>query len=253
MGVMDGKIAIVTGAGQGLGYYVSKRFVDDGAKVLLIGRTPEKIFKAAEKIGSPNAIPYPMDCGVAENWVKLVSYVKENFGEIDIIVNNAAIIPGKDILNTSFDLFHEVIHCNLDSVFLGMKYGYEVLKKGVFSSIINISSVGGLKAGPATGNDAGYNATKAAVRNITKHAAYVFAKDSIRVVSVHPSGINTQMRIDYIKAHPEAEAAAALRSPLPPHCNEPEDLAGIIEFLTMPEAKAITGSEIIADCGGMAI
>ena len=86
-----------------------------------------------------------------------------------------------------------------------MKLGHEVLKKGCYSAIVNVSSIGGIKAGPDTGNDAGYNASKAGVRNLTKHASYVFAPDKIRVNSVHPGGIKTQMLVDYLAAFPALE------------------------------------------------
>ena len=228
------KVVVVTGAGQGLGKVTAKMFADEGAKVILAGRTAWKMEAAAKEIGG-SAVPFTMDCGVEADWVRLVD----------------AIILQKDILTMTFEEFKETEHCNLDSVFLGMKYCHEVLKKGVYSAIVNVSSVGGLKAGPSTGNDAGYNATKAAVRNLTKHAAYVFAPECIRVNSVHPSGINTQMRADYVAAHPEAEAAAATTNPLPPYCSEPEEVAAVILFLCDPASRTMTGAEAVIDCGAM--
>lgn len=247
MGRFDGKVVVVTGAGQGVGQVTAKMFIDEGAKVLLTGRTASKLENSLKLINSPNAAMFHMDCGVEEDLKRLVEYVKKNYGEMDVLVNNAAIILGKDIHNMSFAEFKETEHCNLDSVFLGMKYCYEVLKKGVYSSIINVSSIGGLKAGPTTGNDAGYNATKAGVRNLTKHAAYVYAPDCIRVNSLHPAGINTQMRKDYVAMFPEAEAASVLTSPLPPHCAEPEEVAAAIMFLADPACRSITGSELSID------
>lgn len=244
------KVVVVTGAGQGLGKVTAKMFADEGAKVILAGRTAWKMEAAAKEIGG-SAVPFTMDCGVEADWVRLVDFIKTNYGELDYLVNNAAIILQKDILTMTFEEFKETEHCNLDSVFLGMKYCHEVLKKGVYSAIVNVSSVGGLKAGPSTGNDAGYNATKAGVRNLTKHAAYVFAPEAIRVNSVHPSGINTQMRKGVIEAHPELEAAAATTNPLPPYCSEPEEVAAVILFLCDPASRTMTGAEAVIDCGAM--
>lgn len=246
------KVVVVTGAGQGLGKVVTKMFADEGAKVILAGRTASKVENAAAEIGG-SAVPFTMDCGVEADWARLVDFIKSSYGELDYLVNNAAIIMQKDILTMTFEEFKETEHCNLDSVFLGMKYCHEVLKKGVYSAIVNISSVGGLKAGPSTGNDAGYNATKAGVRNLTKHAAYVFAPEAIRVNSVHPSGINTQMRKDVIAAHPELEAAAAATNPIPPYCSEPEEVASVVLFLCDPASRTMTGSEVVIDCGAMCI
>lgn len=244
------KVVVVTGAGQGLGKVTAKMFADEGAKVILVGRTASKVENAAAEIGS-SAVPFTMDCGVESDWVHLVDFIKANYCELDYLVNNAAIIMQKDILTMTFEEFKETEHCNLDSVFLGMKYCHEVLKKGVYSAIVNVSSVGGLKAGPSTGNDAGYNATKAGVRNLTKHAAYVFAPEAIRVNSVHPSGINTQMRKEVIAAHPELGAAAATTNPIPPYCSEPEEVASVILFLCDPASRTMTGSEVVIDCGAM--
>lgn len=244
------KVVVVTGAGQGLGKVTAKMFADEGAKVILAGRTASKVENAAAEIGC-GAVPFTMDCGVEADWVRLVDLIKTNYGELDYLVNNADIIMQKDILTMTFEEFKETEHCNLDSVFLGMKYCHEVLKKGVYSAIVNVSSVGGLKAGPSTGNDAGYNATKAGVRNLTKHAAYVFAPEAIRVNSVHPSGINTQMRKDVIAAHPELEAAAATTNPIPPYCSEPEEVASVILFLCDPASRTMTGSEVVIYCGAM--
>lgn len=246
------KVVVVTGAGQGLGKVVAKMFADEGAKVILAGRTASKVENAAAEIGG-SAVPFTMDCGVEADWARLVDFIKSSYGELDYLVNNAAIIMQKDILTMTFEEFKETEHCNLDSVFLGMKYCHEVLKKGVYSAIVNISSVGGLKAGPSTGNDAGYNATKAGVRNLTKHAAYVFAPEAIRVNSVHPSGINTQMRKDVIAAHPELETAAAATNPIPPYCSEPEEVASVVLFLCDPASRTMTGSKVVIDCGAMCI
>lgn len=253
MGRFSDKTVVVTGASKGLGYYITKEYISEGARVIMIARGEERLRAAADSMQSPNAIVFPADVSKEESWVKLVDFIKTNYGEMDILINNAAIIPGADILNMPFSQFREVTGTNMDGVFLGMKYCHEVLKKDCYSTIVNISSVGGLKAGPSTGNDAGYNASKAAVRNLTKHAAYVFAPDKIRVVSVHPSGINTDMRKQIMQAHPELEESAKAKSPLYPHCNEPEDLAKVVAFLTTPEAKGIDGSEIVVDCAAMAI
>ncbi|NMD44521.1 MAG: SDR family oxidoreductase [Clostridiales bacterium] len=252
MARFDGKVAVVTGAGQGLGFAVAKAFVDEGAKVVLTGRTLSKLENAVEKIGSKNAVAFHMDVGVEEDWKRLVAFIKEKYGEMDYLVNNAAIIKIKNILEITFEEFKEYEHCNQHSVFLGMKYCYEVLKKGCYSAIVNVSSVGGLKAGPGSGNDAGYHATKAAVRNLTKHAAVIFGPDCIRVNSVHPSGINTEMRKAAQKINPTPVEVLKATKALPPYVSEPEEVAAVVLFCCDPVAKTMTGAEITIDCGFMA-
>lgn len=247
------KVVAVTGAGQGVGFEVAKQFAEEGAKVIVIGRTLSKLENTVNIIGAENAVAYAMDVGIEEDWKKLVEFIKEKYGKLDVLINNAGIIMSKDILTMTYDEFKENERINLDSVFLGMKYSYEVLAKNSTSAIVNVSSIGGIKAGPDSGNDAGYNATKAGVRNITKHASYVFAKDSIRVNSVHPGGINTDMMKKYLELYPELRESLALTSPLPPHYAEPEDVAAAILFLASPQAKAITGTELIVDNGMLAI
>ncbi len=252
MGRFEGKIAVVTGAGQGVGLACAKKFVAEGATVVGVGRTEAKLLKAAEEIGG-EYIPYTMNVGSEEDWIRFIRFLRDKFGTIDILVNNAAIIMQKDILTMTYEEYKTTINTNLDSVFLGMKLGYEVIKKDNYSAIVNISSVGGLKAGPDTGNDAGYNAAKAGVRNLTKHASYVFAKDKIRVNSVHPGAIATQMLVDYLAAYPEIEKTMAVNSPLPPHYSTADEIAECVLFLSDPASKPVTGSELVCDCGMMAI
>lgn len=252
MARFEGKVAVVTGAGQGVGYACAKKFIAEGATVIGIGRTKAKLDKAASELGE-KYIPYSMDCGKEDDWKKLVEFIKENYTEIDYLVNNAAVILQKDILTITYEEFKSTVNINLDSVFLGMKLGYEVIKKGCYSAIVNVSSIGGIKAGPDTGNDAGYNASKAGVRNLTKHAAFVFAPDKIRVNSVHPGGIATQMLVDYLAAYPAIKDQLAANNPLAPHYAEPEEVAECILFLCDPASKAVTGTELVCDCGNLAI
>ena len=246
------KIAIVTGAGQGVGYACAEKFIKEGATVIGVGRTKEKLEKAQKELGK-SYVPFTMDVGSIKDWEKLVAFVKKEYGEIDYLVNNAAVILQKDILTTSYEEFKSTVNTNLDSVFLGMKLCYEVIKKGCYSAIVNVSSIGGIKAGPDTGNDAGYNASKAGVRNLTKHASYVFAKDKIRVNSVHPGAIATDMLVRYLKDNPQIEANLAANNPLAPHYSEASEVAECILFLCDPASKPVTGTELVCDCGNLSI
>lgn len=248
MARFEGKLAVVTGAGQSIGLKTAKAFIDEGAKVILAGRTASKIEAAAASLGE-NAIPFTMDVGVEADWAKLVDYIKENFGEIDYLVNNAAIMPNKNIFNHTLESFREVERCNLESVFLGCKYCYDVLKKGCYSAIVNVSSVGAVRNGPSGTNDCAYNATKAGVNMLTKHCAYEFAGDTIKVNAVMPASVNTPMRVEYLKKYPDLAANAAKTKPLAPHCTEPEHIAAAILFCCDPACPTMTGETIMIDSG----
>lgn len=253
MGRFNGKVAVVTGAGQGVGFATAKMFIEEGAKVVLAGRTLSKLEAAVEEIGSENAVPFHMDVGIEYDWVRLVAFIKENYGEMDYLVNNAAICPGPDIFEQNIAGFREIERVNMESVFLGMKYCYDVIKKGVFNAIVNVSSVGSRRSGPNCANDVAYVATKAGVIMLTKHAAIAYGKDCIRVNAVLPGGINSPMRDAYIKTHPEALKGIETRKPLPPYCTEREHIAKAILFCCDPGVPSMTGAEILVDSGQLAM
>ncbi len=250
MSEMDGKVVVVTGAGQGIGYAVVKKFAENGATVIATGRTLSKVEKTAEDLKPLDVVPFGMDCGVEEDWQKLVAMIDEKYGKLDVLVNNAGIEFGKDINNMSFEEFKKIESCNVDSVFLGMKYCHDLLKKADAGNIVNISSVASKKSGPCCGNDACYSASKAAVNLLTKHAAFTFAPESIRVNAVLPGGIRTPMVDASLEGVEGAEEFLASINPLPPHLGEPEDLASVVYFVASDQPKYMTGSEVMVD-GGM--
>lgn len=249
MGKFDNKIVIVTGAGQGIGYAITEQFAKEGATVIAIGRTLSKVEHTAELLKDYKVVPYCLDCGIEEQWKEVIQYIKDNYGSLDVLVNCAGIEMSKDILTQTFDEFKDVFKCNVDSIFLGMKYCYEVLKKGENSSIINISSVSSKKTGFNCGNDGSYSASKAAVNLLTRHAAFHFAKDRIRVNAVLPGGVKTAMVDDFLNNTPNAEEVLASMNPLPPHLADTKDIANCVLFLASDESNCTTGSEFIIDCG----
>lgn len=246
MSRFENKVAVVTGASKGLGFAVAKAFAAEGAKVVMIARTVDQLEAAAAAVGE-NAYAFPMDVGYAENWEKLVAFIKEKFGEMDYLVNNAACLKQKDIKAISVEEFEETLRTNLEGPFLGTKYCYEVMKKGVYSAVVNVASVGARISGPKAANDPGYNSTKAGLIMLTKHTAYALGPDCIRANVVLPGGMNSAMRDAYLKQYPERAAASNANKPLPPHVAEPEEVAAAVLFCCDPACKSMSGAEIIVD------
>ena len=250
MAQFKNKVVLITGSGQGLGLVLAKRFVEEGAFVLGVGRTESKMINSEKIVNSPNYKTLTYDVGNEESWAPILEFVMKTYGKLDILINNAGFLAQKPISVMSFAEFKETMHCDVEAVFLGMQKCFPLLKE-TGGNIVNIASIAGLRTGPQSGNDAGYQAGKAAVLQLTKHAAGIFAPDGVRVNSVAPAGINTQMRKDYLDAHPEVLASIAVNSPLPPHCAEPEDIADAVVFMASDSARMITGSNLLIDCGKM--
>ena len=256
MGRFDDQVVIVTGAGQGLGAACARKFVAEGATVILAGRTLAKVEKVASELGD-KAIPWQIDVSKEEEWVKLTAYVKEKFGSLDVLVNNAAVMTYTDILHTSADAWKNIVDINLGSMFFGMKHCYEIMKKGVYRGIVNVLSTASMRVGDRTGNDVGYETTKAGAMNMNKHAALCFAPDCIRVNAVHPSAFMTPM----LKAAWDAaeatqpglyESLLKRFNPLPPYYGQPEEVADAILFLADSKAaRMITGASLATDSGAL--
>lgn len=250
MARFDGKVAVVTGAGQGLGAAVAKAFIDEGAKVIMIARTAAKLENVAAELGE-NAIVFPMDISVEADWHKLVQFIKDNFGEIDYLVNNAAVNKLKNIRVETIEEFVETVNTNLVGTYMGIKLCHEVIKKGCYSTIVNIGSIGGMRSGPANCHDPAYNATKAGIAMLTKHVAYEYGKDYIKCMTVIPAAMDSPMRSAYHAAHPDVAAASKASKPLPPHVAQPSELAAAVLFCCDPANISLTGSEILVDNGMM--
>lgn len=253
LGRLAGKAAVITGCGQGAGLAIARVFVDEGARVIAVDIDADKQRIALASLGD-SVISLGLDVSTEESWQTVAAVVEREFGELDILVNNAGIILGKDLLTITPEEYLRTIAIDQHSVFYSMRALHPLLKKsaeGAASAIVNISSVGGMLAGPSAGNDPGYNGAKAAVRNLTKNAAWLFAPEGIRVNSVHPAGIDTDMTRAYLEHYPEAAKALAATSPLPPHLATPEDIAYLCLFLASDEAKAMSGSEVVIDCAFM--
>ena len=238
---LEGKVAIITGAAQGMGASHAKLFVEQGAKVVLTDLNEEKGQAFAAELGE-NALFVKQNVANEADWATVVATAEEKFGPVNVLVNNAGITMAKPLLETTVEEYRRIVEINQVSVFLGMKTVLPSMQKAGGGSIVNVSSMNGLVAGAI-----GYTDTKFAVRGMTKAAAMEAAQYNVRVNSVHPGVIATPMVVqEDTKA---AVEAFAKHIPLG-RVAQPEEVSNMVLFLASDESSYSTGSEFVID-GGM--
>jgi NAD(P)-dependent dehydrogenase (short-subunit alcohol dehydrogenase family) len=253
MGSMAGKVAIITGAAsqKGFGFATARLFAQEGAKVVLTDVSGQAVdARAAELRASRfDAIAIHHDVTSETSWNAVMETTLRTFGRVHVLVNNAGIAPLGSILTTPLATWNEVIAINLTSVFLGCQVVLRQLvlqKEG--GSVINISSTAGISALP---NVAAYTASKGGVRMLTKAAALDVASEGIRVNSVHPGQMNTEMSIRSTAADPSLIKAIEASIPME-RIGEALDIANMNLFLASDKSIYITGSEFVVDGGSTA-
>jgi 3alpha(or 20beta)-hydroxysteroid dehydrogenase len=241
MGRLLGKVALVTGAGRGHGAAVARLFLSEGARVALADIDPPAV---DPDLVADDTLSLSLDVRDLTAWTAAVDGVLARWDRLDVLVNNAGIMRPGRIEDQSPEEFMDLVAVNQLGTWLGMKTAIGPMRRGGGGSIVNISSVGGLVGVP--GNSA-YGASKWAVRGMTKSAALELAGDQIRVNSVHPGAIATQMPVD--AGYADARASIGPRIPLG-RIAEVEDVARVVLFLASDDSSYCTGSEFVVD-GGM--
>ena len=249
MGRVSGKIALITGAGSGLGRATAIMLAKEGAKVVVTDINHETAKETANLIGQ-NALALEQDVTSEERWKEVLAETKSYFGGLNILVNNAGIGDGTDVENTDFDTWKRVHSIDLDSVFLGCKYAIAYIEDtDGLGSIINISSIAGIIAGH---NIAAYNSAKAAVRHLSKSVALHCAKkkNGIRCNSVHPTFVRTPILDAMFAKFGTDQGQEKLARQIPiGHIGEPDDIAYGILYLASDESRFMTGAELVLDGG----
>lgn len=237
---LAGKVAIITGAAQGMGASHAKKFIEEGAKVVLTDLNEEKGNALAEELGE-NALFVKHNVTSADDWEAVVAQTEGAFGPVNVLVNNAGITMAKSILQTTEEEYRRILDINQVSVFLGMKAVIPSMQKASGGSIVNISSMNGLVGGAI-----GYTDTKFAVRGMTKAAAIECANYGIRVNSVHPGVIATPMVVqeDTKAAVEEFSKHIPLK-----RVAQPEEVSNMVLFLASDDSSYSTGSEFVIDGG----
>ncbi|WP_066435448.1 glucose 1-dehydrogenase [Chryseobacterium sp. CCH4-E10] len=247
MSRLKGKVAIITGAAQGMGESHARAFVAEGAKVVLTDLNEEGGKTIADELGE-NAVFVKHDVTNVEDWKNVVGEAENKFGHVNVLVNNAGILgPIKNALELTEEEYRKVIAINQDGVFYGMKYTLPSMIKAGIGSIVNISSIAGIVAIYGYPSLA-YMGSKFAVRGITKAVAVEFAKNNIRANSVHPGFIKTPMMAE---ATNEGGGTANQLIPLG-RLAETSEVSNLVIFLASDESSYLTGTEQVID-GGMSI
>ena len=261
MGRVAGKVALVTGGASGIGAACAEVLAREGASVVITDVQDEKGRALADAIirAGGQAFYYHHDVTSEEAWVEIMAEVKSAVGRLDILVNNAGIgLSCPSITAMSLHDFRRQQAVNVEGVFLGIKHGLSLMREaGHGGSIINISSVAGLKGAPTL---AAYSATKGAVRLLSKSVALecANARDGVRVNSVHPGIIETPiwegiigMGAEGSNSGPDLDDLSARLVPMGVK-GLPEDIAQGVLWLASEDSRYVTGSELVIDGGSTA-
>ncbi|CAN5693801.1 glucose 1-dehydrogenase [soil metagenome] len=236
MGRVDGKVVLISGGAQGMGASHAQMLVAEGAKVVIGDILDDKGKELADEIGDAARYVH-LDVTEADQWDAAVALANSEFGGLTSLVNNAGIVALGKIGKFDMAKWQKVIDVNLTGTFLGMQAVVESMKAAGNGSIINVSSIEGLRGAPMVHP---YVASKWAVRGLSKSAAIELGKFNIRVNSIHPGFIRTPMT----KHFPEDMVTTPLGRP-----GQSPEVSTFVVFLVSDESSYATGSEFVMDGG----
>lgn len=246
--MINGKVAIVTGAGGGVGKAISKRLSSEGCKVIMLGRDRTKLQKTASEIGNKkNTMTVIADITKEAEVLSAIDQTINSFDKIDILVNNAGIIndpmPFHEMTD---DLWDDLVKTNLFGMFRMTKAVIPLMMKNGGGNIVNISSVLGIRSIPRVPLSV-YAVTKAGVIMFTRSIAVEYGQYKIRCNCIAPSTIRSSIIEPYLQ---DEEAKKVLESTFPLHViGEPEDISGAVAYLCSDDSKWVTGTIMMVDGG----
>ena len=245
---LEGKVALITGGASGMGQSEAAIFAMEGAKVVVADVLEAEGRQVADSLGGMGRF-VRLDVTSEPAWEEAIAATLSQFGKLDVLVNNAGISGTFDPDTLSTSAWDRLMEVNAKGTFLGMKHAIPVMEKAGGGAIVNISSVSGFVG--QKGIHMAYNASKGAVRLMTKSAAVQYARSGIRVNSVHP-GVMPAMRTSKATADPAFRekmlAGVPMRRP-----GRVEEVAYAVLFLASDEASYITGTELVVDGGWLAV
>ena len=243
---LAGKVAIVTGGASGIGEATSRIFVREGSKVVIADIDDSRGESLSAELGD-DAVFQHLDVSDEKHWDDTVKVAMTRWGRLDVVVNNAGMSGAKGrpvVEDVVLDDWNDVFAVNSTGVMLGTRAGISAMREVGGGSIINVSSIFGIVGSRA---GAAYHASKGAARIFSKAAAVQYAKDNIRVNSVHPGFTDTPMTLD-IHSDPEIHEFRVGMTPLG-RLGLPEDIANGILYLASDESSWVTGIELVIDGG----
>jgi 3alpha(or 20beta)-hydroxysteroid dehydrogenase len=249
MGILEGKTAIITGAARGQGAAAARRFVEEGASVVIADVLDDIGKQLAEELGAAAEYRH-LDVSAEQDWDVVVGEVMQTHGRLDVLVNNAGVLHFSALPDTALADFERLVRINQIGTFLGMRAASRVMGAG--GSIVNLSSVEGIAGMPYV---VAYTSTKFAIRGMTKVAALELGPKGIRVNSVHPGMIDTKM-VQQALGGDDVDLSGMDLSPVTNklplgRVGRPEEIAELVLFLASDRSSYSTGSEFIADGGSL--
>jgi 3alpha(or 20beta)-hydroxysteroid dehydrogenase len=244
---LAGKVVLVSGAARGMGEASARRFVEEGARVVLGDILEAEGEAVAKELG--DAVRFVrLDVTDADAWRAAIAVAQEELGGLDVLVNNAGVLGFGAVADMPLEEYRRIIEVNQVGVFLGMQAAVPALEASGGGAIVNISSVEGMGGGSHL---TAYTASKFAVRGMTKAAALELGPKGIRVNSVHPGAIRTEMVLAQTGGSEDAERWMAKKVALK-RMGQAHEVASLVAFLASDDSSYCTGAEFVVDGGATA-
>jgi 3alpha(or 20beta)-hydroxysteroid dehydrogenase len=244
---LEGKVALITGGARGIGAAIARRFAEEDARVLITDVELPAAQLVADELGG-DAMAHPLDVSSEPDWAAVRSWALDAHERIDVLVNNAGLFLAASLADTTLEDFRRLQEVNQIGVFLGMRTIAPVMATHGGGSIVNVSSIAGLVGSPYL---TAYAAGKWAVRGMTKAAAKELASSGVRVNSLHPGQIDTDMHTRQRERTPELVARLVASIPMQ-RIGDPGEVAEAAVFLASEESRYVTGTELVVDGGASA-
>jgi 3alpha(or 20beta)-hydroxysteroid dehydrogenase len=246
-GRLEGKVALITGGAGGIGAAIARRFAAEGARVLITDVEAGAASELAEQLPG-GAGAHGLDVTSESGWEDILGWALATCGRIEVLVNNAGLFLAASLTDTTLEDFRRLQEVNQVGVFLGMRTIAPAMAARGGGSIINVSSIAGVTGSPYL---TAYAAGKWAVRGMTRTAAKELASSGVRVNSLHPGQIDTDMHTRQRERTPELIQRLVASIPMR-RIGDPSEVADAAVFLASEESRYMTGSEIVIDGGASA-